>query len=65
MGTISVKGRGDIHVVPDVTRLEISVESVFKSYEEAYEQAKSNSSWMVQILEYNKLNGKLAKTIRF
>jgi uncharacterized protein YggE len=41
------------------------VESVFKSYEEAYEQAKSNSSWMVQILEYNKLNGKLAKTIRF
>ena len=65
MGTISVTGRGDIHVVPDVTRLEISVESVFKSYEEAYEQAKSNSSWMVQILEYNKLNGKLAKTIRF
>lgn len=65
MGTISVTGRGNIHVVPDVTRLEISVESVFKTYEDAYEQAKSNSSWMVQILEYNKLNGKLAKTTRF
>ena len=65
MGNISVKGRGDIHVVPDVTRLEITVESVFMTYEEAYEQAKNNSSWMVQILEYNHLNGKLAKTIRF
>lgn len=65
MGNISVTGRGNIHVVPDVTRLEISVESVFKTYEEAYEQAKNNSSWMVQILEYNHLSGKLAKTIRF
>lgn len=65
MGNISVTGRGNIHVVPDVTRLEIIVESVFKTYEEAYEQAKNNSSWMVQILEYNHLNGKLAKTIRF
>ena len=65
MGTISVKGRGDIHVVPDVTRLEIAVECVFKTYEEAYGQAKENSSWMVQILEYNHISGKLAKTIRF
>lgn len=61
--TITVTGRGSIHVVPDVTRLEVSVRGVFPSYSEAYAKAKDNSAWMVKILEYNKLNGKLAKTI--
>lgn len=61
---ITVTGKGGVHVVPDVTRLEITVEGVFKTYEETYSQAKENSSWMVKILEYNKQNGKLAKTIR-
>lgn len=65
MGSISVTGRGNIHVVPDVTRLLARVESVFKTYAEAYEQAKNNSSWMVQILEYNHLDGKMSKTICF
>ena len=32
-GTISVTGTGRIHVVPDVTRLEVSVGSVFQTYE--------------------------------
>lgn len=64
-GTIAVTGRGNIHVVPDVTRLEVSVQSVFPTYEAAYQQAKENSKWMVQILEYNNKSGKLAKTIRF
>lgn len=63
-GTISVDGRGSIHVVPDVTRLEVSVESVFATYEDAYKQAKENTSWMGQILEYNHLSKKLAKSIR-
>jgi uncharacterized protein YggE len=62
--TINVTGRGSIHVVPDVTRLEITIESVFKTYEDAYEQAKENNKWMMQILEYNHKSGKLAKTIR-
>ena len=62
--TIAVTGKGSIHVVPDVTRLEVIVESVFKTYEDAYQQAKENSKWMVQILEYNHKSGKLAKTIR-
>lgn len=62
--TIAVTGKGSIHVVPDVTRLEVIVESVFKTYEDAYHQAKENSKWMVQILEYNHKSGKLAKTIR-
>lgn len=64
-GTISVQGRGSIHVIPDVTRLEVMVESVFIDYESAYKQARENAQWMGQILEYNHLNKKLAKTIHF
>ena len=61
--TIKVSGRGRIYVVPDVTRLLITVKSVFKTYAEAYQQAKENSSWMIKVLECNNKNGKLAKTI--
>ena len=62
--TIKVVGTGRIHVVPDVTRLEIGIDRVLKNYDEAYACAKENSAWMVKILEYNHLSGKLAKTIR-
>lgn len=62
---ISVQGRGAIHVVPDVMRLEVRVQSVFPDYPHAYSQAKENFGWMVKILEYNKKSGDLAKTIRF
>lgn len=65
IATISVQGKGAIHVVPDVMRLEVRVQSVFPDYQHAYAQAKENFAWMVKILEYNKKNGKLAKTIRF
>lgn len=58
--TITVTGRGSIHVIPDVTRLEVTVRGIFETYDVAY--AKDNSAWMVKILEYNKLNGKLTKT---
>ncbi len=64
-GIITVTGTGRIYVVPDVTRLEVSIGSVFQTYEAAYQAAKENSKWMVQILEYNKKSGKLAKTIYF
>ena len=64
MSKITVTGRGSIHVVPDVTRIEIQVKGVFKDYKGAYEKAKDSSSWMVKILEYNHLSGKLCKTIR-
>lgn len=62
--TINVTGNGSIHVVPDVTRLDVRVESVFKSYEDAYQQAKENAKWIKQVLEYNHKSGELAKTIR-
>ncbi len=61
---INVVGIGRVHVVPDVTRLEIRIERVFKTYNDAYANAKENSTWVVKILEYNKLPGTLAKTIR-
>lgn len=64
-GTIKVTGSGSIHVLPDVTRLEVSVDSVFPTYDEAYTQAKENGKWVVQVLEYNNKSGKLAKTTHF
>lgn len=63
--TISVEGRGAIHVVPDVTRLEVTVEQWFPNYAKAYAQAKENSAWMVKILEFNKKPGSLAKNLKF
>lgn len=63
--TISLQGKGAIHVVPDVTRLEITISGHFPDYKKAYEQGKENSSWIVKILEFNKKPGTLAKNIRF
>lgn len=62
--TISVLGKGSIHVVPDVTRIEVKVSAIFKTYNNAYDAAKEHTSWMVKILEYNKLSGKICKTTR-
>ena len=61
---ITVTGRGAIHVVPDVTRLEVSISGVFKTYQEAYDRAKENFAQMVKILEFNNKSGTLAKTVR-
>ena len=62
--TIHVTGRGAVHVVPDVTRLEITIDRVYKTYEDAYLKAKENSKWICEILEYNGKSGKMAKTTR-
>lgn len=62
--TITLQGKGAIHVVPDVTRLEVKIDQWFADYGKAYEQARENSAWMVKILEYNKKTEKLAKTVR-
>jgi len=61
--TIKVTGRGTVHVTPDVTRLEVNITGVFKTYAAAYAQARENSMWLVKVLEYNKLSGKQAKTL--
>ena len=62
--TITVTGRGAIHVVPDVTRLQVSISSRFETYQDAYDRARENFTQIVKILEYNKKPGKPAKTIR-
>ena len=62
--TITVTGRGAIHVVPDVTRLEVYISGRFKTYQDAYDQAKENFAQIVKILEYNNKPGTLAKTVR-
>lgn len=63
--TIDVQGRGAIHVVPDVTRVDVNIEQWFPTHEAAYKKAKENSSWMVKILEFNKKPGTLAKNLKF
>lgn len=62
--TIKVTGKGTIHVVPDVTRLTVEIHNIFNTYKETYANAKENAGWMVKILEYNQIDGKLAKTKR-
>lgn len=62
---ITVTGHGCIHVVPDVTRLELTLLSLHDSYEEAYAQAKDNTERLSKIMVDVKLDPTLPKTIRF
>lgn len=62
---ITVTGHGCIHVVPDVTRLEITLQSVHDTYEDAYAQAKQNTERLSKIMNEVKLDSSLPKTIRF
>ena len=60
---ITVTGKGAIHVVPDITRLEVTIATLHETYSDAYEMAKKNLTSMVKILEYNNKPGSLAKTV--
>ena len=62
---ITVVGKGGIHIIPDVTRVELRLESLHKTYEEAYEQSTRDTHKMSAIMEDVKLDVKLPKTIRF
>ncbi len=59
---ITVTGNGAIHVVPDVTRLELSLVSIHDSYEEAYAQANSDTDKLAKVMENLKLPISLPKT---
>lgn len=61
---ITVTGKGTINVVPDVTRVELTLQSLHETYEEAYVQAKKNTDSLSQIMNKVALDNKLPKTIR-
>lgn len=59
---ITVTGKGSLHVVPDVTRLELSLVSLHESYEEAYAQARTDTERLATIMEQLHLPVTLPKT---
>lgn len=61
---ISVTGHGNIHVVPDVTRVELTLISLHDTYKDAYEQTKNDTDKIARIMESVKLSKNLPKTIR-
>ncbi len=61
---IKVQGNGAIHVVPDVTRLELRLASIHESYREAYAQMKDNVDVISKIMEAVSLAPTLPKTTR-
>lgn len=61
---IRVTGRGAIHVVPDVTRLDLKLVSLHDTYDDAYAQAKSNTEKLAKIMTEVGLPVTLPKTIR-
>ena len=60
--TIRVTGSGSLHVVPDVTRIQLSLVSIHDSYEEAYKQAKNDTDKLKKMMEELKLDVTLPKT---
>lgn len=61
---ITVTGKGSLHVVPDVTRIDLSLNSLHDTYEEAYAQAKTDTAKLTKIMTRLKLPTTLPKTIR-
>ena len=47
---ITVTGRGNIHIVPDVTRVEVTIDSIFRSYDTAYQMAETNLKDIGEVL---------------
>lgn len=62
--TISVTGRGGIHVEPDVTRIELSLISLHDTYDEAYNQTRSDIEKLQDIMTEVKLPKSQPKTVR-
>lgn len=62
--TITVTGRGGVHIVPDVTRVKVSVSAVRPEYGDCYEVAKENNAQLSRIMVMMRLDPKLPKTTR-
>lgn len=65
MGTIKVKGQGELKFTPDVTRITVEVEDILNTYEEAFNSGTKNSNSIKQIMAGCSLDTELAKTSRF
>ena len=62
---ITVTGRGNIHILPDVTRVEVTIDSIFRTYDTAYQMAEANLKDIGEVMEKCKLSKSLPKTVRF
>ena len=62
---ITVTSRGNIHILPDVTRVEVKIESIFRTYDTAYQMAETNLKDIGEVMEKCKLSKQLPKTVRF
>lgn len=62
---IIVTGCGTIHVVPDITRIELSLVSLHDSYDAAYAQAKADADRLQNIMKAVELNTDIPKTMSF
>ena len=62
---ITVTGKGNIHVVPDVIRIDLLLVSLHDTYQEAYAQGKDNTEKLTAIMKELGLPKTLPKTIRF
>lgn len=62
---ITVTERGSIQVVPDVTRLELKLQSRHDTYTDAYAQAAKNTECLSEIMAELKLDPSLLKTTNF
>lgn len=63
--TITVTGRGNIHIVPDVTRIELQIKCIFDTYDTAYRMAEENLKDIADVMTTCGLSAKLPKTIKF
>ena len=62
--TITVTGKGGIHVVPDVTRVQLTIGGLRQEYSDCYQLAKDNNQQLRRIMQMLSLDEKLPKTIR-
>lgn len=54
-----------MHIVPDVTRLELTLATLHDTYQEAYDQGKRDNDKLSAIMQEAGLNKALPKTTRF
>ncbi len=64
-GVITIRGRGDLKVKPDVTRVTLKLTTMHDTYREAYEQGKEDSAKLADVMRDTGLDPELAKTRAF